>query len=48
MFPNIQGSLLSIDDSRIDPNNPSCLLNRTGDRKKNPQFIFSSLDYFLR
>ncbi|CAF4038351.1 unnamed protein product, partial [Adineta steineri] len=30
MFPNLQGSLLSIDDMRNDPLNPSCLLNRTG------------------
>ena len=30
MFPNFQGSLLTIDDSRIDRNNPSCLSNRTG------------------
>ncbi|CAF4104041.1 unnamed protein product, partial [Adineta steineri] len=29
-FPNIQGILLSIDDSRIDPYNPSCLSNRSG------------------
>ncbi|CAF1460939.1 unnamed protein product [Adineta steineri] len=29
-FPNIQGILLSIDDSRIDPYNPSCLFNRSG------------------
>ncbi len=30
MFPNYQGSLLTIDDPTIDPNNPSCLSNRTG------------------
>ncbi|CAF4063852.1 unnamed protein product, partial [Adineta steineri] len=30
MFPNLQGSLLSIDDMRNDPLNPSCLLNRAG------------------
>jgi hypothetical protein len=30
MFPNLQGSLLSIDDMRNDPSNPSCLSNRTG------------------
>jgi hypothetical protein len=30
MFPNFQGSLLSIDDPRIDLSNPSCFLNRTG------------------
>ncbi len=30
MFPNFQGSLLSIDDMRNDPSNPSCLSNRTG------------------
>jgi hypothetical protein len=30
MFPQFQGSLLSIDDSRNDPSNPSCLSNRTG------------------
>lgn len=30
MFPNLQGSLLTIDDPRIDPSNPSCLLNQTG------------------
>ncbi|CAF3967703.1 unnamed protein product [Adineta steineri] len=29
-FPNLQGILLSIDDSRIDPYNPSCLSNRSG------------------
>ncbi|CAF4174874.1 unnamed protein product, partial [Adineta steineri] len=29
-FPNIQGILLSIDDSTIDPYNPSCLSNRSG------------------
>ncbi|CAF1124779.1 unnamed protein product [Adineta steineri] len=29
-FPNVQGILLSIDDSRIDPYNPSCLSNRSG------------------
>ncbi|CAF0990631.1 unnamed protein product [Adineta steineri] len=29
-FPNIQGILLSIDDSRVDPYNPSCLSNRSG------------------
>ncbi|CAF4331290.1 unnamed protein product, partial [Adineta steineri] len=28
-FPNIQGILLSIDDSTIDPYNPSCLSNRS-------------------
>ncbi|CAF4450329.1 unnamed protein product, partial [Adineta steineri] len=30
MFPNLQGSLLSIDDLRNDSSNPSCLSNRTG------------------
>jgi len=30
MFPNWNGSLLSIDDMRSDPSNPSCLSNRTG------------------
>ncbi|CAF1124640.1 unnamed protein product [Adineta steineri] len=29
-FPNVQGILLSIDDSTIDPYNPSCLSNRSG------------------
>ncbi|CAF0859705.1 unnamed protein product [Rotaria sordida] len=29
-FPNLQGILLSIDDSRNDPLNPSCLSNRSG------------------
>ncbi|CAF1131898.1 unnamed protein product [Adineta steineri] len=29
-FPNLQGILLSIDDSRIDPYNPSCLSGRSG------------------
>ncbi|CAF4320684.1 unnamed protein product, partial [Adineta steineri] len=29
-FPNIQGILLSIDDSTVDPYNPSCLSNRSG------------------
>ncbi|CAF3707907.1 unnamed protein product [Adineta steineri] len=29
-FPNLQGILLSIGDSRIDPYNPSCLSNRSG------------------
>ncbi|CAF1690494.1 unnamed protein product, partial [Adineta ricciae] len=31
-FPNINGSLLTIDDSRTDPVNPSCLLNRSDNR----------------
>ncbi|UJR18699.1 hypothetical protein I4U23_005606 [Adineta vaga] len=31
MFPNLQGSLLTVDDMRNDSSNPSCLsLNRTG------------------
>lgn len=30
MFPNFQGSLLTIDSSTIDSSNPSCLSNRTG------------------
>ncbi|CAF3732096.1 unnamed protein product, partial [Adineta steineri] len=30
MFPNLQGSLLSIDDMRNDSLNPSCLSNRAG------------------
>ncbi len=30
MFPELQGSLLSIDDLRNDPSNPSCLSNRAG------------------
>ena len=30
MFPNLQGSLLPIENSTLDPNNPSCLSNRTG------------------
>ncbi len=30
MFPQLQGSLLSIDDLRNDSSNPSCLSNRTG------------------
>lgn len=29
-FPNIQGILLPISDSRIDPYNPSCLSNQSG------------------
>ncbi|CAF0915635.1 unnamed protein product, partial [Adineta steineri] len=29
-LPNLQGILLSIDDSRVDPYNPSCLSNRSG------------------
>ncbi|CAF4060500.1 unnamed protein product, partial [Adineta steineri] len=29
-FPNVQGILLSIDDSTIDPYNPSCLSSRSG------------------
>ncbi|CAF3624741.1 unnamed protein product [Adineta steineri] len=29
-FPNIQGILLSIDDSTVDPYNPSCLSSRSG------------------
>ncbi|CAF1190677.1 unnamed protein product, partial [Adineta steineri] len=29
-FPNLQGILLSIDDSTIDPYNPSCLSTRSG------------------
>ncbi|CAF3897839.1 unnamed protein product [Rotaria sordida] len=32
MFPNFQGSHLTIDDPRIDRLNPSCLLNRTDQR----------------
>ncbi|CAF4434748.1 unnamed protein product, partial [Adineta steineri] len=32
MFPNFQGSLLSIDDPRIDPSNPSCLSNQIGNK----------------
>ncbi|CAF1129895.1 unnamed protein product [Adineta ricciae] len=28
-FPNLQGSLITIDDPSIDPLNPSCLSNRT-------------------
>lgn len=28
-FPNIQGILLSINDSRTDPNNPSCLKDQS-------------------
>jgi len=31
-FPNIEGILLSINDSRSDPNNPSCLSNRSSNR----------------
>ncbi|CAF1184610.1 unnamed protein product [Adineta ricciae] len=42
MFPNSQGSLLTIDDMRNDSSNPSCLsLNRAGWRFDN--FINSSL-----
>ncbi|CAF4152782.1 unnamed protein product, partial [Adineta steineri] len=33
-FPNVQGILLSIDDSTIDPHNPSCLSNRSGNGTK--------------
>ncbi|CAF1496675.1 unnamed protein product [Adineta ricciae] len=29
-FPNFYGILLTIDDPTIDPNNPSCVTNRTG------------------
>ncbi|CAF3869870.1 unnamed protein product, partial [Adineta steineri] len=29
-FPNVQGILLSIDDSRVDPYNPPCLSSRSG------------------
>jgi len=29
MFPNLNGTLLSIDDRRIDPFNPSCFSNGT-------------------
>ncbi|CAF1557461.1 unnamed protein product, partial [Adineta steineri] len=32
-FPNIQGTLLPIDDPRIDPSNPACISNRTDNRK---------------
>jgi hypothetical protein len=35
MFPNLQGSLLSIDDPRTDLSNPSCLSNRTGWKYEN-------------
>jgi hypothetical protein len=31
-FPHISGSLLTIDDPRVDPVNPSCLSNRTAFR----------------
>ncbi|UJR11342.1 hypothetical protein I4U23_015523 [Adineta vaga] len=30
LFPNLQGSLLTVDDIRNDSSNPSCLFNRTG------------------
>ncbi len=30
MFPNLNGYLVAIDDSRNDSSNPSCLSNRTG------------------
>ena len=36
MFPNLQGSLLTIDDLRNDSSNPSCLSNRTGWQFNNP------------
>ncbi|CAF4019148.1 unnamed protein product, partial [Adineta steineri] len=39
-FPNIQGILLSIDDSTIDPYNPSCLSNRSENGTK---LIFGNL-----
>ena len=32
-FPNLQGSLIPIDDNRVDPLNPSCLNNRSGRAK---------------
>ena len=35
MFPNLRGSLLTIDDPRNDPSNPSCLSNRTAWRFDN-------------
>ncbi|CAF1360361.1 unnamed protein product, partial [Adineta steineri] len=38
-FPNIHGILLSIDDSTIDPYNPSCLTTRSGNETK---FIFGN------
>jgi len=37
MFPNLKGSLLTIDDSANDSSNPSCLSNRTGWSYENPQ-----------
>ncbi|CAF0947824.1 unnamed protein product [Adineta steineri] len=33
-FPNVQGILLSIDNSTVDPYNPSCLSNRSGNGTK--------------
>jgi hypothetical protein len=36
MFPNFNGSLLTIDDLRNDSSNPSCLSNRTGWQFNNP------------
>ena len=33
-FPNIQGSLIPLDDSRVDLHNPSCLNNSTGRRER--------------
>ncbi|CAF1470214.1 unnamed protein product [Adineta ricciae] len=35
MFPNLQGSLLTVDDPRNDSYNPSCLSNRNGWRFDN-------------
>ena len=29
IFPILNGSLISVDDSRIDPQNPSCLANQS-------------------
>ncbi|CAF1399077.1 unnamed protein product [Adineta steineri] len=39
-FPNLQGILLSIDDPRIDPLNPSCLTSRSDN---GTQLIFGNL-----
>ena len=31
-FPNVSGSLLPIDDARVDPLNPSCLTNQSSEK----------------
>ena len=45
-FPNLVGVLLSLDDSRVDPSNPSCLNNRSNREEKGDcsSFVYSSVN----